>query len=608
VLTEIWGNVGLYHPVPSAERLRWDDVLVEAVRRLDSVHGDREFVDLLNRVVFAPLHDPLMYATTRADNDSAYTFLPALQTRSLAPGVVYVSAVDRAYWQRHPTSTVFQPRDFVTPLRKIIDSIAAGRELKRLVIDLRSSSAAAYRPGLPATWLGMWTRQTIRTARQISVLRTTAEGMGQVQWVLSPSDSLDSDGPTISIPTVFIVNRTSYAAAEPALDAVRSSRPDVAVVFEQGGPIPNLGYNAFQVFYPDSVLLPHNHTIRLSADGALGTVVDTTIHPGLPLEEFDRISARALALRGGRPARAPFGFDDATVTNDTVSAAPLTREQRVAGLMKIWFSVARFYAYPDDITGDWRRLPAEWLPRVEGAGDDRAYYRLLGQISASLNDTHSDVAHPLSFAPTGFVPPLYLAYVQDRVAVVRVDSADASLGVAPGDEVIGIDGQDINALESSLYRYWSISKRVHRSPMRAFLIGPKNSSMTLRIRTARGSRNLVLPRSRPFFSVYGQMFPDHPLFAVLPGNIGYVNLAWMDTKQKFDSTMTALAGTRGMILDSRSIAAGEAEFSWHRFIADAHQWMARVETVSSQHDDYSPSVGFGMSQAWDVPSVSAGQP
>jgi C-terminal processing protease CtpA/Prc len=63
-----------------------------------------------------------------------------------------------------------------------------------------------------------------------------------------------------------------------------------------------------------------------------------------------------------------------------------------------------------------------------------------------------------------------------------------------------------------------------------------------------------------------------------------------------------------MILDSRSIAAGEAEFSWHRFVADAHQWMARVETVSSQHDDYSPSVGFGMSQAWDVPSVSAGQP
>jgi len=55
ILTEIWGNVGLYHPVPSALHLKWDDVLIEALRSLPRVDSDREFVDLLNRVVFAPL-------------------------------------------------------------------------------------------------------------------------------------------------------------------------------------------------------------------------------------------------------------------------------------------------------------------------------------------------------------------------------------------------------------------------------------------------------------------------------------------------------------------------------------------------------------------------
>src|SRR5438105_10250306 len=42
ILTEIWGNVGLYHPVPSAMHLKWDDVLVEALRSMPQVHSDRD--------------------------------------------------------------------------------------------------------------------------------------------------------------------------------------------------------------------------------------------------------------------------------------------------------------------------------------------------------------------------------------------------------------------------------------------------------------------------------------------------------------------------------------------------------------------------------------
>jgi len=52
VLTEIWGNAGLYHPLPSAARLNWDHVLADAVGALRSVRTEREFADMLNRVVF----------------------------------------------------------------------------------------------------------------------------------------------------------------------------------------------------------------------------------------------------------------------------------------------------------------------------------------------------------------------------------------------------------------------------------------------------------------------------------------------------------------------------------------------------------------------------
>jgi hypothetical protein len=40
VLTEIWGNIGLYDPRPSARQLKWDDVLIAALRELPHVRGE----------------------------------------------------------------------------------------------------------------------------------------------------------------------------------------------------------------------------------------------------------------------------------------------------------------------------------------------------------------------------------------------------------------------------------------------------------------------------------------------------------------------------------------------------------------------------------------
>ena len=93
ILTEIWGSVGLHHPVPSALHLKWDDVLVEALRSMPQVHSDRDLVDLLNRVVFAPLNDPLVYATIRS-TDSPSAAIPPVEGRWLDNSTAYVRAAD----------------------------------------------------------------------------------------------------------------------------------------------------------------------------------------------------------------------------------------------------------------------------------------------------------------------------------------------------------------------------------------------------------------------------------------------------------------------------------------------------------------------------------
>lgn len=68
VLTQIWGNYGLFDPRPSAWQLKWDDQLVAALRELPRVRSEQEFADLINRAVFAPIGDPLLYAVVTMAN------------------------------------------------------------------------------------------------------------------------------------------------------------------------------------------------------------------------------------------------------------------------------------------------------------------------------------------------------------------------------------------------------------------------------------------------------------------------------------------------------------------------------------------------------------
>jgi C-terminal processing protease CtpA/Prc len=504
-------------------------------------------------------------------------------------------------------------------VRAVIDSMAGVHEIRRLVVDLRSSLRKRYREGTPATWLGAWTRQPLLMGQPLSVLRESAAGdLSAVKWIVSPRMTLTPRGTVISVPTVFLVNRTSYAAGELVLDALRSARNDVAVVFESTGPIPNLGYNSWQTWYPDSILLPHFRTPVLSSDGALGSVVDATSPRILAIEELDSIASQAMTARAAARPRTPFVFADSRILDDTASRAPLSREQRVAGLLKVWYWVSHFYAYLDDATGDWRHLLSTWVPRVEAASDNRAYLRVIEQVGALLNDSHTSVRHPDVAFDGRWGPgpgriiwtvPLYLMWVGDRVAIARVDTTDAALGIAAGDELLSIDGVSVRDLERRMRAYASISEPGARLPV-DFLPHSlvQGGPAMLHIRTVAGIKRITLLRSRGTRSIYGQTVRKYPLFAILPGNIGYLNMGLMTSEAIGDSALCALAGTRGLILDDRSAVASEADLDLFRFLTATTPWIPWVDVVEYLHNDYTPMRAFGASQTWDVPAIAGPVP
>ena len=598
ILAQIWGNIALFHPIPSAQRMRWDDVLVEAVDAVRDVRSDRDFANVLNRVVFAPLRDPLAYATTIADQRAAVTLPPALTRQWLSAGTAYVSAVNRVY------AGPYHAPDFAQRLRAVTDTLARERRLERLIVDLRSTSGVYYREGMAGLWLGMWLRETTRLGMPLSIFRDTEVGdLSEVKWLVSPRDSLVALGPPIGVPTVFLVNRTSYGAGERAIDAVRAGRTDVAVLLEASGRIPNLGYNGFQAWYPDSLLLPHGRIPIVSADGGLGSIVDAIV-PSIQLDQLDNSASEALAARRAQTQRAAFSFADARIADDTVSVGPLTREQRIAGLLKIWYWVGHFYAYLDDATTIWQRLISDWLQRVEAATDPAAYYLILEEIGALLQDNHTWVTHPLaSHAVTGnvnYVPPVYVIWVADRVAIVRTDTSTASLGVAPGDEILTIDSLPVLKFEREQRRYRSISRPRDRVRAQRMLWGAKDTPINFEIRTRTGIRKFTLNRTIRAGSQNPLGQWNHPPFEMLPGNIGYLNVGKLNSPQQ-DSALAVLADARGLILDDRS--GPPSNLNLFRFLFATAPHMTPVHSIVYQHGSYSPMRALGSGRFWDVPAL-----
>jgi hypothetical protein len=221
--------------------------------------------------------------------------VPPIESRWLDSTTAYIRAADEV------GTTPFARR-----VRIVFDSLIKTHAPARLVVDLRSAVQSAY--FLSAPWLGMWTRETIARASDLSILRTTELQFGAGTWLVTPWDSLKPISPAITVPTVFIVNRTTYPAVERSIDALRAHRTDVAVVLEETGEAPIIWDREHvpQAWYPDSILLSSGRLPIISADGALGSVVDLTSPSTIPEPDIATVAVRALVRRAGQGPRKPY--------------------------------------------------------------------------------------------------------------------------------------------------------------------------------------------------------------------------------------------------------------------------------------------------------------
>ena len=263
----------------------------------------------------------------------------------------------------------------------------------------------------------------------------------------------------------------------------------------------------------------------------------------------------------------------ARMWNSTAFMTPyqpvLDEDQRIAGLSRLWseakFNFANFDLVPEL---DWDALYTRTLPHVRAAADTAAYYQALRGFVAQLHDGHSDITLPAAVADQLQAQPgIRTSLVEDRVFVRELlDPTLASTGIAPGMEIVAIEGQPVAAwAQAQIAPYQPASTpqdRAARTYERALLSGPLDLPVKLSLRDqGKSMHEVVLPRmsAKAFDTAYwgGPTFE----LKMLPGKIAYVRILHFGDRSAVDafaSRFAEIAGAAALVIDVRENGGGDS--------------------------------------------------
>jgi C-terminal processing protease CtpA/Prc len=162
-------------------------------------------------------------------------------------------------------------------------------------------------------------------------------------------------------------------------------------------------------------------------------------------------------------------------------------------------------------------------------------------------------AYSDSLLPNGY-PPIRVMIVEGRPIVVSLaDSTVAAVGVAIGDEVVRVDGEDAATRLARFERLISAStpQSLADKAAVAFMSGPSGTPVQLTLRDhGEQLRQVRLKRSAQDYTTLYHHERSGEIVRILPGNIGYVDLDRLPF-EGVDDMFERLKQTRAIIFDMR---------------------------------------------------------
>lgn len=280
---------------------------------------------------------------------------------------------------------------------------------------------------------------------------------------------------------------------------------------------------------------------------------------------------------------------------------PLTAAQYREDVTFFWQTVHDDYAYFDRKQTDWDLVGRRYLPQADTLRSRRALVRLLEQMLQELYDHHATLGTNRPDSPR-LVPSgtdVYAGWDGPRAVLreVHPGSGAALAGARPGTEILAVGGVPVaEALRPYLAQCLKAPDEAARTyALNTLLAGRHDAERRWRVRTAATEADLRPDQPR---NLLEHPLPQRRLASRRLGRVGYlrINNCLFDNAliPAFDSTLTALADCKGLILDLRDTPSGGnstvARAILGRFIT-REQGYQRHELVSEQRE-------FGIRRFW----------
>lgn len=234
-------------------------------------------------------------------------------------------------------------------------------------------------------------------------------------------------------------------------------------------------------------------------------------------------------------------------------------EYRQLAVIRAWNVIHWFYPYLH-LIGDWDAVLPEFLGRMEEAKTFRDYALTMTEMMTHVADGHTGLwGHPDVEQPFGDAGlPIQARWTEGAAAVWRVSEEVKQAGIEPGDAILEVDGETVEARMERLGRYATASTETalrNRILGRFLLAGPAGSTAALKVQKLDGSVKEVRLVRDP-----KKMLPPEEkgeAVRILPGNLGYVDLTRLGVPD-VDAMFDTLKDTRAIIFDMRGYPQGTA--------------------------------------------------
>jgi hypothetical protein len=566
-LGKLWGAVKYFHPyLAYREDIDWDAALVSAIPQVNAANSAGEYAAAVQSMLLA-LGDPVTRVIEEGDTGTTSSERERQPTYTATPDDILVVTIHHYEDLTDFPGTMAKMaaiKKEIAQARGVLFDLRANTALSQekfyLCYAFAASGIATMLSATPFAAAGERSRMHSGFAPQTGFndgIYTSALKVVDGRRFLPAPEAKD-------VPTVFLINAWSVLPPE----ALALQAAGKAIIMGEEGASDMSLVQTHPIYLTDEVTAQMRLSELIFADGSGGFLPDIVVSASQNPEEEDQALTAALELfRDFRPkeiTRAPLPARAVPAPENAYPEMTYPPpEYRLLAAFRIWTVINYFFPYKHLIEEEWDSVLRQFIPRMEQADNALSYHLAVAEMITHIHDAHGFMDSPIlkeHFGPAW--PPIRLQMVEDSAVITAIldEEAAKTSGVAYGDIVLQIDGQDISERLAQRARYLAAStpQSLMRRAVNASLTGPEHSVAALTIRDRDNNvKEVKLTRGASLTAPFDINWRSGEVIKLLSQDIGYADLDRLEVPM-VDEMFEQFNNTKAIIFDGRGYPKGTA--------------------------------------------------